>query len=190
MFCKSGIAPESHSEYWALISACSILPIGLGFACPMDCSMDCRPWKIVVDLFFTITFIFLRKTKNKTTGTAWHVMSFPWSNYSQRPSLLTNQRARIRSVFAAVVGKWYHFVQMINAIPQWNFQYRALLSICQTVNRPVCPCATLCLHFLLGDSPPITYSLWLADLLPRQELSSDNLFTRLSLWQSPSICDT
>ena len=43
----------------------------------------------------------------------------------------------------------------------------------------------LCLHFLLGDSPPIIYSLWLADLLPRQELSSDNLFTRLSLLQAP-----
>ena len=31
---------------------------------------ECRPWKIVVDLFFTITFIFLRKTKNKNTGIA------------------------------------------------------------------------------------------------------------------------
>ena len=28
---------------------------------------------------FRITFIFLRKTKNKTTGSAWHVTSFPWS---------------------------------------------------------------------------------------------------------------
>ena len=36
---------------------------------------ECRPWKIVVDLFFTITFIFFFFTKNqnqkKKNGTAW-----------------------------------------------------------------------------------------------------------------------
>ena len=54
---------------------------------------ECRPWKIVVDLFFTITFIFffLPKTKTKKKKTARR-------GYSHRPQLLTNQRARIRSV--------------------------------------------------------------------------------------------
>ena len=31
----------------------------------------------MVDLFFTITFIFF--IYEKTTGTAWHVTLFPWS---------------------------------------------------------------------------------------------------------------
>ena len=30
-------------------------------------------------VFYNNIYFFLRKTKNKTTGTAWHVKSFPWS---------------------------------------------------------------------------------------------------------------
>ena len=35
---------------------------------------ECRPWKIVVDLFFTITFIFFftkNQNQKKKNGTAW-----------------------------------------------------------------------------------------------------------------------
>ena len=67
---------------------------------------ECRPWKIVVDLFLLLFCVFFalllqlqapthchkfgsflsllrrkiifKKTKNKTADTAWHVMSFPW----------------------------------------------------------------------------------------------------------------
>ena len=100
-------------------------------------SMECRPWKTVVDLFFTITFIFLRKTKNKTTGTAWHVTSFQWTilpktialdQSASEDSLSYCKKKKLCFVFAAVVGKWYKFVQMINAIPQWNFQIPSFAS--------------------------------------------------------------
>ena len=51
--------------------------------------------------------IFLRKTKNKTTGTAWHVMSLSWSILSQTIAL-DQSAARIRSVILKLRMVVYH----------------------------------------------------------------------------------
>ena len=80
--------------------------------------------EIVVDLFLTITFILSRKTKNKTTGTAWHVMSFPWSILS------TNQRARIRSVIVKL--KIYTMRWSLQSHNPWVHSYRVGVEEWQT----------------------------------------------------------
>ena len=57
-----------------------------------------RPWKIAVDLFFTITFIFFYE-KQKTKQPALRDMLRHFHGlHSHRPYLSTNQRLRIRLV--------------------------------------------------------------------------------------------
>ena len=58
----------------------------------------------MVDLFFTRTFIFLRKTKNKKPALCVMLRHFH-GLYSHRPLLSTNQRARIHIVIVKHISE-------------------------------------------------------------------------------------
>ena len=60
---KTQVEPRATGEWFH----CKVVNILWRHFCGLE---ECRPWKIVVDLFFTITFILLRKTKKETIGTA------------------------------------------------------------------------------------------------------------------------
>ena len=55
---KTQMEPQAAGEWFH----CKVLNISWRHFYGLS---ECRSWKIVVDLFFTTTFIFLRKTKNQ-----------------------------------------------------------------------------------------------------------------------------
>ena len=65
---------------------------------------ECRPWEIVINLFFTITFISFTKNQKQNhrhCGTSY-VTSMVYTLIDHSPS--TNQRAKIRSVIIRIAN--------------------------------------------------------------------------------------
>ena len=76
--------------------------------------------------------LFLWKTKTKTTGTAWHVTSFPWSILSQTMALDHSAREDSLSYLKNPYGLYKEVLPRVGGLPRILRSKNVLIHVVQT----------------------------------------------------------
>ena len=101
----------------------------------------------MVDLFFTITFIFLRKNKQNNRHCVDMLHHHFHGLYSYIPQLLTDQRPRIRSVIVKYVNKIilkYMYVSLISVVINYKVNTLWLIDFFVLAVRNISTVCTAC----------------------------------------------